>query len=64
MKKKMKSLITNSVLNALWRIEEAIRHHKDCEGVSNGKDLADDIDIIKQYIKGERDIIWFTEEDK
>ena len=51
----------SSVLNSLYVIENAIRHHKQCEGVANDKELDVNIDIVKQYIKGQRDLIWAKE---
>jgi len=38
-------------LNALWIIEEGLRSYK------ADKIYADHIDIVKQYIKGQRDIL-------
>ena len=51
----------SSVLNSLYVIENAIRHHKQCEGVANDKELDANIDIIKQYIKGQRALVWARE---
>tara|TARA_Y100000310_G_scaffold120928_1_gene119679 strand:- start:271 stop:459 length:189 start_codon:yes stop_codon:yes gene_type:complete len=39
------------VLNALWTIEEGLRAY------SVNKVYAEHIDIVKQYIKGQRDVI-------
>ena len=41
----------SNALNALWTIEEGLRAY------SADKIYADHIDIVKQYIKGQRDII-------
>ena len=40
-----------NVLNALWTIEEGLRAY------NADKVYADHIDIVKQYIKGQRDLI-------
>mgnify|MGYP003153314385 CR=1 FL=1 len=40
-----------SALNALWTIEEGLRAY------SADKIYANHIDIVKQYIKGQRDVI-------
>ena len=40
-----------NALNALWTIEEGLRAY------SADKIYADHIDIVKQYIKGQRDVI-------
>ena len=40
-----------NALNALWTIEEGLRAY------SADKIYADHIDIVKQYIKGQRDIL-------
>ena len=40
-----------NALNALWTIEEGLRAY------SADKIYADYIDIVKQYIKGQRDLI-------
>ena len=40
-----------NALNALWTIEEGLRAY------SADKIYADYIDIVKQYIKGQRDVI-------
>ena len=40
-----------NALNALWTIEEGLRAY------NADKIYADHIDIVKQYIKGQRDII-------
>jgi len=39
----------NNALNALWTIEEGLRAY------NANKVYADHIDIVKQYIKGQRD---------
>ena len=44
------SQISNA-LNALWTIEQGLRAY------SADKIYADHIDIIKQYIKGQRDVL-------
>jgi len=41
----------SNALNALWTIEEGLRAY------NADKIYADHIDIVKQYIKGQRDII-------
>ena len=41
----------SNALNALWTIEEGLRAYK------ADKIYADHINIVKQYIKGQRDII-------
>ena len=41
----------SNALNALWTIEEGLR------ACSVNKIYADHIDIVKQYIKGQRDVI-------
>ena len=41
----------SNALNALWTIEEGLKAY------SADKIYADYIDIVKQYIKGQRDII-------
>ena len=41
----------SNVLNALWTIEQGLRAY------SANKIYADHIDIVKQYIKGQRDIL-------
>ena len=41
----------SNALNALWTIEEGLRAY------NADKVYADHIDIVKQYIKGQRDII-------
>ena len=40
-----------SALNALWTIEEGLRAY------SADKIYADHIDIVKQYINGQRDVL-------
>ena len=40
-----------NALNALWTIEEGLRAY------NANKVYADHIDIVKQYIKGQRDLI-------
>ena len=41
----------SNALNALWTIEQGLRAY------NADKIYADHIDIVKQYIKGQRDII-------
>ena len=41
----------SDALNALWTIEQGLRAY------SADKIYADHIDIVKQYIKGQRDVI-------
>ena len=41
----------SNALNALWTIEEGLRAY------SADKIYADYIDIVKQYIKGQRDVL-------
>ena len=41
----------SNALNALWTIEEGLRAY------NADKVYADHIDIVKQYIKGQRDIL-------
>ena len=41
----------SNALNALWTIEQGLRAY------SADKIYADHIDIVKQYIKGQRDVI-------
>ena len=41
----------SNALNALWTIEEGLR------AFNADKIYADHIDIVKQYIKGQRDLI-------
>ena len=41
----------SNALNALWTIEEGLRAY------NADKIYADHIDIVKQYIKGQRDVL-------
>ena len=41
----------SNALNALWTIEEGLRTY------NADKIFADHIDIVKQYIKGQRDVL-------
>ena len=41
----------SNALNALWTIEEGLRAY------NADKVYADHIDIVKQYIKGQRDVL-------
>ena len=43
--------LVRDVLNALWTIEEGLRAY------NADKIYADHIDIVKQYIKSQRDVI-------